>query len=49
MENVPLQDLVENNAENVDVNYIRNFSSNGYENNYNNVYARPSYVLKKIC
>ena len=45
VENVPIQDLVGNNAESVDVNYIRNFGNNGYGNNYNNnAYARPPYA-----
>jgi hypothetical protein len=47
IDNVPLQDHVENNAENVDVNYIRNFGNNGYGNNYNNSYGRPPYVPNK--
>ena len=48
VENVPIQDLVGNNAESVDVNYIRNFGNNGYGNNYNNnAYARPPYVPNK--
>jgi ArsR family metal-binding transcriptional regulator len=29
IDNVPLQDLVENNPENIDINYIRNFGNNG--------------------
>jgi hypothetical protein len=29
VDNVPLQDLVENNLENIDINYIRNFGNNG--------------------
>jgi hypothetical protein len=33
VDNVPLQDLVENNIENIDINYIRNFGNNGYNNN----------------
>ena len=45
VENVPIQDLVGNNAESVDVNYIRNFGNNGYGNNYsNNAHARPPYA-----
>jgi hypothetical protein len=39
VDNVPLQDFVENNAENIDINYIRNFGNNGYNNNYKNQYA----------
>ena len=43
-----MQDLVGNNPENVDVNYIRNFGNNGYGNNYNsNAYARPPFVPNK--
>ena len=45
VENVPIHDLVGNNAESVDVNYIRNFGNNGYGKNYNsNAYARPPYA-----
>jgi hypothetical protein len=36
IDNVPLQDLVANNVENVDANYIRNFGNNGYGNKNNN-------------
>jgi hypothetical protein len=36
VDNVPLQYLVEINLENMDINYIRNFGNNGYNNNYNN-------------
>jgi hypothetical protein len=42
--NVPLQDLVGNNAKNIEVNYIRKFGNNRYGNNYNNSYARPPYA-----
>jgi hypothetical protein len=41
-DNIPLQDLVGNNNENVDVNFIRNFGNNGYGNNYSS--GRPPYV-----
>jgi hypothetical protein len=44
VDNILLQDLVENNAENVDINYVRNFGNNGYNNNYKNPYAKPPYV-----
>jgi hypothetical protein len=47
IDKVPLQDLVENNAWNIDINYIRNFGNNGYGNNYNNSYARNPYVPNK--
>jgi hypothetical protein len=40
VDNVPLQDLVENNFENIDINYIRNFGNDGY----NNSYARVPYA-----
>jgi hypothetical protein len=40
VDNVPLQVLVENNFENIDINYIRNFGNDGY----NNSYARVSYA-----
>jgi hypothetical protein len=36
LDNVPLQELVANNVEGIDVNYIKNFSNNAYENNYLN-------------
>jgi hypothetical protein len=38
---VPLQDLVENNTESIDVNYVKN---NCYGNNYKNSYARAPYA-----
>jgi hypothetical protein len=47
VDNVPLQDLVESNPENIDINYIRNFG-NGYNNNYNNPYANPRLFLISI-
>jgi hypothetical protein len=47
VDNVPLQDLFENNSENIDINYIRNFGNNGYNDNYNNQYAKPPYVPNK--
>jgi hypothetical protein len=47
VDNIPLQDLVENNPENIDINYIRNFGNNGYNNNYNNQYVKPPYVPNK--
>jgi hypothetical protein len=43
VENVPLRELVGNNAENVDVNFVRNFGNNGYGNNYNS-YNKPPYA-----
>jgi hypothetical protein len=46
VENVPLHELVGNNAESVDVNFVRNFSNNGYGNNYNS-YNKPP--LTWIC
>jgi hypothetical protein len=46
VENVPLHELVGNNDESVDVNFVRNFSDNGYGNNYNS-YNRPPYVPNK--
>jgi hypothetical protein len=39
VENVPLHELVGNNAESVDVNFVRN----GYGNNYNS-YNKPPYA-----
>jgi hypothetical protein len=47
VDNVPLQDLVENNTKNIDINYIRNSGNNGYNNNNNNAYAKPPYVPNK--
>jgi hypothetical protein len=44
VENVPLHELVGNNVESVDVNFVRNFGSNGYGNNNYNSYNRPPYV-----
>ena len=41
VENVPLQELVGNNSENVDVNFIRNYGNNGYGNNNYNSYNKP--------
>jgi hypothetical protein len=46
VENVPLHELVGNNVESVDVNFVRNFGNNGYGNNYNS-YNRPPYVPNK--
>jgi hypothetical protein len=48
-DNVPLQDLVGNNNENVDVNFVRNFGNNGYGNNYNNSYGQPPYAPNKYA
>ena len=47
IENVPLQELVGNNPENVDVNFIRNYGNNGYGNNNYNSYNKPPYVPNK--
>ena len=44
VENVPLQELVGNNSENIDVNFIRNYGNNGYGNNNYNSYNKPPYV-----
>jgi hypothetical protein len=46
VENDPFHELVGNNAESVDVNFVRNFGNNGYGNNYNS-YNRPPYVPNK--
>jgi hypothetical protein len=46
-DNVPLQELVGNNNENVDVNFIRNFGNNGYGNNNNNYGA--TLCAQQIC
>jgi hypothetical protein len=46
-DNVPLKDLVGKNNENMNVNFIRNFGSNGYGNNYNS--GRPPYVPNKYA
>jgi hypothetical protein len=48
VENVPLHELVGNNVESVDVNFVRNFGSNGYGNNNYNSYNRPPYVPNKF-
>jgi hypothetical protein len=42
-----LQELVGNNPENVDVNFIRNYGNNGYGNNNYNSYNKPPYVPSK--
>ena len=44
VENIPLQELVGNNSENIDVNFIRNYGNNGYGNNNYNSYNKPPYV-----
>jgi hypothetical protein len=44
VENVPLHELVGNNVESVDVNFVRNFGNNGYGNNYNS-FNKPPYAL----
>ena len=41
VDNIPLQDLVANNAETVDVNFVRNFGNNGFGNNNYNSYKPP--------
>jgi hypothetical protein len=46
VENVPLHELFGNNAESVDVNFVRNFGNNGYGNKYNS-YNRQPYVPNK--
>jgi hypothetical protein len=43
LDNVPLQELVANNAEGVDVNYIIFYSNNACGNNYNSGYPRPPF------
>jgi hypothetical protein len=48
IDNVPLQDLIENNSKNIGINYIRNFGNNGYNNDYNNQYAKPHMFLISI-
>jgi hypothetical protein len=49
VDNVTLQDLVENNHENIDINYIGNFGNNGYNNGYNNQYVKSPYVPNKYA
>ena len=50
IDNVPLQDLVENNSENVDVNYIRNSGNIGYgNNNYGTSYSKPPFIPNKFA
>ena len=41
VENVPLQELVGNNSENIDVNFIRNYGNNGFGSNNYNSYTKP--------
>jgi hypothetical protein len=43
LDNVPLQELVANNIEGVDVNYIKKFGNNSCGNNYNSGYPRPPF------
>jgi hypothetical protein len=43
VENVHLHELVGNNVESVDVNFVRNFGNNGYGNNCNS-YNKPTYA-----
>ena len=43
IENVPLQELVSNNPENVDVNFVR-YGNSGFGNNNYNSYSKPPYV-----
>ena len=49
VENVPLQELVGNNSENIDVKFIRNYGNNGYGNNNYNSYNKPPYVPNKYA
>jgi hypothetical protein len=44
LDNVPLQELVANNIEEVDVNYIKKFRNNAYGNNYNSSNPRPPFA-----
>ena len=44
VENIPLQELVGDNSENIDVIFIRNYENNGYGNNNYNAYNKPPYV-----
>jgi hypothetical protein len=44
LDNVPLKELVANNIEGVDVNYIKIFSNNAYGNNYNSSYPRTPFA-----
>ena len=46
-DNVPLQELVTNANENIDVNFIRNFGSGGYGNNNYNSYGKAPYAPNK--
>ena len=41
VENIPLEELVGDNSENIDVNFIRNYGNNGYGNNNYNSYNKP--------
>jgi hypothetical protein len=44
LNNILIQKLVANNVEGVDGNYIKKFSNNAYENNYNNGYPKPHFA-----
>ena len=44
-DNVSLQDIVENNAKNVDVNFLRNFSNNSIGTNL--VMAMLDHLMRK--
>lgn len=49
IDNVPLQDLVGNKSESVDVNFVRNYGNNGYgNNNYGNSYSKPPFIPNKF-
>lgn len=49
VENVSLQELVGNNSENVDVNFIRNYGNSGFGSNNYNSYNKPPYVPNKYA
>jgi hypothetical protein len=44
LDNAPLQELVPNNVEEVDVNYIKKFNNNAYGNNNNSGYPTPPFA-----
>jgi phage/plasmid-associated DNA primase len=47
IENVRLQELVGNNPENIDVNFVRNYGNNGFGYKNYNSYIKPPYVPNK--
>jgi hypothetical protein len=48
IDNVPLQDLVDNNRENIDINYIKNFGTMGIITTTTMLMLSPPHVLTSI-